>query len=155
MDYSPPGSSVHGISQARILERVSMPSSRASSWPRGWTKVSGSFCTDIWILYHSATWESCLLGRSVMSDSCNPTDYIACQTCLSMEFPRQECWSSFLFQGIFPTQGSNPHLLHLLHWQADSLPLVHLGSPRLILSAGHLPYYPTDDTRLWILNELM
>ena len=22
-----------------------------------------------------------------------------------------------LFQGIFPTQGSNPHLLHLLHWQ--------------------------------------
>ena len=26
--------------------------------------------------------------------------------------------------GIFPTQGSNPHLLHLLHWQAGSLPLV-------------------------------
>ena len=31
MDYSPPGSSVHGISQARILEWVAMPSSRASS----------------------------------------------------------------------------------------------------------------------------
>ena len=29
----------------------------------------------------------------------------------------------FLLQGIFPTQGSN---LHLLHWQADSLPLSHL-----------------------------
>ena len=28
----------------------------------------------------------------------------------------------FLRQGIFPTQGSNPHLLSLLHWQADSLP---------------------------------
>ena len=27
----------------------------------------------------------------------------------------------FLLQGIFLTQGSNPHLLHLLHWQADSL----------------------------------
>ena len=26
-----------------------------------------------------------------------------------------------LFQGIFPTQGSNPHLLRLLHWQVDSL----------------------------------
>ena len=25
----------------------------------------------------------------------------------------------FLLQGIFPTQGSSPHLLHLLHWQAD------------------------------------
>ena len=31
----------------------------------------------------------------------------------------------FLLQGIFPTQGSNPHLLH---WQADSLPLNHLGN---------------------------
>ena len=28
-----------------------------------------------------------------------------------------------LLQGIFPTQGSNPCLLHLLHWQAGSLPL--------------------------------
>ena len=27
-------------------------------------------------------------------------------------------------QGIFPTQGSNPHFLSLLHWQAGSLPLV-------------------------------
>ena len=32
-------------------------------------------------------------------------------------------------QGIFPTQGSNPHFLHLLPWQAGSLPLSHLGSP--------------------------
>ena len=32
----------------------------------------------------------------------------------------------FLLQGIFPTQGSNPHLLL---WHADSLPLSHLGSP--------------------------
>ena len=35
MDHSPPGSSVHGILQARILERVAMPSSRGFSWPRG------------------------------------------------------------------------------------------------------------------------
>ena len=35
----------------------------------------------------------------------------------------------FLLQGIFPAQGSNPHLLSLLHWQVDSLPLSHLGSP--------------------------
>jgi len=26
----------------------------------------------------------------------------------------------FLLQGIFPTQGSNPHILHLLHWQTNS-----------------------------------
>ena len=34
--------------------------------------------------------------------------------------------SHFLLQGIFPTQGLNPCLLH---WQADSLPLSHQGSP--------------------------
>ena len=34
MDCSPPGSSVHGILQARILEWVAMPSSRGSSQPR-------------------------------------------------------------------------------------------------------------------------
>ena len=33
MDYSLPGSSVHGILQARILEWVAMPFSRGSSWP--------------------------------------------------------------------------------------------------------------------------
>ena len=33
----------------------------------------------------------------------------------------------FLLQGIFPTQGLNPHLLHLLHWQTDSHPLSYLG----------------------------
>ena len=30
---------------------------------------------------------------------------------------------------IFPTEGSNLCLLHLLHWQANSLPLSHLGNP--------------------------
>ena len=29
----------------------------------------------------------------------------------------------FLLQGIFPTQGSNPRVLGLLHWQVDSLPI--------------------------------
>ena len=34
MDYSPPGSSVYGIFQARILEWVAIPASRGSSQPR-------------------------------------------------------------------------------------------------------------------------
>ena len=34
-----------------------------------------------------------------------------------------------LLQGIFPTQGSNLGLLHLLHWQAGSLPLAPPGKP--------------------------
>ena len=35
----------------------------------------------------------------------------------------------FLLQGVFQIQGSN---LHLLHWQADSLPLSHPGSPQVL-----------------------
>ena len=38
MDYSPIGSSVHGISQARILEWTAIAFSRGSSWPRDWTR---------------------------------------------------------------------------------------------------------------------
>ena len=37
---SPPGSSVHGILQARILEWVAISFSKGSSWPRDWTQVS-------------------------------------------------------------------------------------------------------------------
>ena len=40
IDSSPPGSSVHGILQARILERVAIPFSRVSSRPRDRTRVS-------------------------------------------------------------------------------------------------------------------
>ena len=40
MDHSPPGSSVHGILKARILEWVAIPFSRGSSWPRDHNKVS-------------------------------------------------------------------------------------------------------------------
>ena len=35
----------------------------------------------------------------------------------------------FLLQGVFLTQGWNLYLLHLLYWQADSLPLDHQVSP--------------------------
>ena len=40
VDWSPPGSSVHGILQARILEWVAMTSSRGSFWPRDQTCIS-------------------------------------------------------------------------------------------------------------------
>ena len=41
----------------------------------------------------------------------------------------------FLLQRIFLTQGSNPPLLLLLHWQADSLPAVPPGKPSIVRSA--------------------
>ena len=50
MDCSPPGSSVHGILQARILEWVATSFSRESSWPRDWTEVShiAGRCFNLW-----------------------------------------------------------------------------------------------------------
>ena len=48
-------SSVHGISQAKILEWIAISSSRVFSQPRDWTHIS---FTGRWILYHCATWEA-------------------------------------------------------------------------------------------------
>ena len=53
------------------------------------------------------------------------------QTPLSIGFSRQAYWSGLPFPilGVFLTQESNLHVLCLLHWQVDSLPLRHLGIP--------------------------
>ena len=51
MDYSLPGSSVHGISQARILEQVSISFSRGSSQPTDGTQVSYASFIGRRILY--------------------------------------------------------------------------------------------------------
>ena len=68
------------------------------------------------------------------------------QAPLSVGFSKQEPWSVAMssswgssgprdrapgsyFQGIFPTQGSSPQLLHLLLWQVDSSPLAPPGRP--------------------------
>ena len=60
MDYSLPGSSIHGILQARTLEWVAMPFSRGSSQPRDWTQVSHNPCRyfTVW-----ATREALLLRK--------------------------------------------------------------------------------------------
>ena len=59
MDYSPPGSSVHGISQARILEGVAVSFFRGSSQPRDWTQGWNLLLLlGRQILYHRATREA-------------------------------------------------------------------------------------------------
>ena len=63
VDYNPPGSSVYGSLQARILELVTLSFSRKSSQPRGWTRVScmaGRFFT-VWAIREALC-------------SCNPPD---------------------------------------------------------------------------------
>ena len=58
LDYSLPGSSVHGIFQARILKWVAISFSRGSSQPRDRTCISCVSCIGRWILYHWTTWEA-------------------------------------------------------------------------------------------------
>ena len=74
MDCGPPGTSVHGILQARILERIAMPSSSRASGPRGRTCISHVSCIGRRVLHHqrhlgspSGIHES--ESRSVVSDS--------------------------------------------------------------------------------------
>ena len=60
---------------------------------------------------------------------CGPMDYSLPRLLCPWNFPGKNTEASchFLLQGLFLTQRLNLHLLSLLHWQADSLPL---GSPR-------------------------
>ena len=75
---------------------------------------------------------------SVMADSATPWT-VARQAPLSLGFPRQEYWNGLPFPlpGIFPIQGLNSHLLHL---QADSLPLSHLGNPNQAMLMARMPW---------------
>ena len=79
----------------------------------------------------------CVLSHSVMFNSLWPhglqTSRLLCPWDSLGKNPGAGC--HFLLQGTFPTQGSNLCLLPLLHWQADSLPLSHLGSPSCIVYA--------------------
>ena len=88
---APPGSSVHGISQAIILDWVVISFPRGSPWPRDGTRVS---CTARRILYHCATGKHTLIYSSVQLLSrvrLFVTPWITeCQTSLSITIS----WSS-------------------------------------------------------------
>ena len=67
MDRSPPGSSDHGISHARILEGVAISSSRGSSRPRDRTPVSSVSYIGRWVLHHCVIWEARFLTRESLT----------------------------------------------------------------------------------------
>ena len=62
MACSPPGSSIHGILQARVLEWIAMLFSRGSSQPRYWTHVSLSPALAGRFFPISTTWEALSAG---------------------------------------------------------------------------------------------
>ena len=112
MDYSPPGSSVHGILQARILEWVAMPSSGGSSQPRDWTRISctaGRFFT-FWARWSGTT---STLGTNhswdpLLETSPHPIPFIFCFSCLAKR--TLESWSFFVFPPLSPPDGPSASL---------------------------------------------
>ena len=89
------------------VNSFSVSTERKNLWTRSkWFSV----CVCVW-----------LFGTPWTMDCSSP------DSSLSMGFSRQEkntgVGCHFLLQRIFLTQGSNSILLHLLHWQMDSLPL--------------------------------
>ena len=96
---STPGSSVHGILQARILERVAISDSRGSSRPRDQNHASR-------VSYIVSVITTVLPGKTTL--------YVVAHRLLCpWDSPGKNtgmgCYA--LLQGIFPTQGSNLHLL--------------------------------------------
>ena len=83
-------------------------------------------CKYVYLLFIYTYAISCDLW-SVVSDSATPWTVVH-QAPLSMGFSRQECRGGLPFPppGDLPNPGWN---VPLLHWQADSLPLCHSGSP--------------------------
>ena len=117
MDCNLPGSSVHGILQARVLEWVAISFSRTSSEPRDWIRVSciaGRFFTLLLLLL-------LLLSRFSRVRLCATPWTAAHQAPLSTEFSRQEHWSGSPSPslGDLPNLGTEPRSPTL---QADSLP---------------------------------
>ena len=108
MDYSPPSSSVYGILQARILEWVSMPSSRGPFQPRGQTYISYVCCIGKQVLYQQCRqWSPndvmllllllLLLSGFSRVRLCATPETAAHQAPPSLGFSRQEHWSGLPF----------------------------------------------------------
>ena len=120
---------VHGILQARILEWVAMPSSRIFL-TQGSNLPLLCLLHCRWILYHQRHLGSPLRDMksescSVVSDSLQPHGLYN-----PWNSPGQNTGvgSLSLLQGIFPTQGSNPGLLHC---RQILYQLSHKGSPQM------------------------
>ena len=69
-----------------------------------------------------------------VAQSCLTLWTLACQASLSMEFSRHKYCSGLPFPtpGNLPDPGINLHLLDMLHWRADSLPLCHPEAEKII-----------------------
>ena len=99
---------------------VSGPSMKQSTKPAASTGLVLWFASEHCAMY------------LVMSNSLQPRGVQPTRLLSSWDSPGKNSGVGchFLLQGIFPTQELNLRLLHLQYWQADSLLLCPLGSPK-------------------------
>ena len=102
----------------------------------------------------------CVCAQSCLT-LCNPIDYSPPGSSVHGIFPAriQEWVAIFILQGLFRTQRSNLCLLHLLHWQADPLPLSHLGRKQPFYNAWkqvcrQLPSYGNFNLVVFLETEV-
>ena len=116
MDCSLPGSSVHGISQARILEWVAISFSRGSSRPRDQTSIS---CIGRWIIYHCTTWEAPSKGWFPFMVITKHWPYSLCFSlicCICLDSTHRGFHTAFFFVCL------TKHILQIHPW-LSSIPL--------------------------------
>ena len=137
-------------------KRISLPSKRPefdpwvrkNPWERNWQPTPvflpgksqeqsslagyspGAAKSWTWVSAHTCTLCCCGVTKSNAQLFATPWT-VACQPSLSMGSPRQEYWSglSFPSPGDLPNSGIKPKSPV---WQADSLPLSHQGSPKIM-----------------------
>ena len=87
-------------------------------------------------------------AQSVVSNSLWPRGLSSTSLLCPWDYPGKNTGVGYHFlpQGIFPTQGPCPHLLQLLHGQADSLPLSHLGSKQLYFNSVQFSHSVVSDS---------
>ena len=144
-----PGSSVHGIPQARLLEWIAMTFSRRSSWSKDQTCISYVSWIAGGFFSHWATWEALIPVWSEVKSLSRVQLFatpwtVAYQAPQSMGFSRQEYWSGLPFPspGDLPNPGIEPGSPTL---QADALPSEPPGKPQRQL----LTFQNLSSTFLW------
>ena len=120
-------------SRCPIKKGLALAASSAVSRAFTWQYFQGSFsCTEPLFHVNVTLFPMLSVCAQVCPTLCDTMDCLLC----AGNFPGKNTGTDchFPLQGIFPTKGSNMGLLCLLHWQADSLPLYHLGKPMWSLS---------------------
>ena len=118
--------------QRSLVEGTKVAGLASQRFPHSSVEMSGDWNPNPWALpCQSVCVCVCVLSHSVVSDSLQSYALYLSSLLCPWNFPGKNtgvgCY--FLLQGIFPAQGLNLSLLCLPHWQADSLPLRHLGNP--------------------------